>query len=119
MLWVYPTSDHIYNLVPDDYLDWQLLALFIGVPALVAVRGGGLLASWWVDLPPLLAIYVPALTVVVVGQGDTVIREFSFATVLPAIAVSVVVALLWGTLGFALGKTVQMGLQWHYSISEV
>ena len=118
ILWMYPTLDQIYNLIPDHPVDWQLLALFVGLPALIAVRDGGLLASWWVDIPPLLAIYVPAFTVVVIGSGDTVIREFSFASVLPAIAISVIVALLWGTLGFGLGKTIQMGLQRYHSNSN-
>lgn len=105
--WVYPTLGEIYNLVPDHPIDWQFLAVFVGLPALIAVRDGGILPCWWVDIPPLLAIFLLEFTVVGAAGENGVIREFSFTTVLPAILVSVVVALLWGTLGYGLGKAVK------------
>lgn len=111
MWWVYPYMGHIYHLVPDHPMDWQLLAVFIGLPALIAVRDGGLLPCWWVNLPPLFAIYLLEFTVVGAAGGNGVIREYSLATVVPAILLSVVVALLWGTLGYGFGTAVQRGLR--------
>lgn len=109
--WVYPTLGEIYNLVPDHPIDWQFLAVFVGLPALIAVRDGGILPCWWVDIPPLLAIFLLEFTVVGAAGGDGVIREFSLTTVLPAIVVSVVVAFVWGTLGYGLGKAAKAAFQ--------
>lgn len=111
MWWVYPYLGHIYHLVPDHPIDWQLLAVFIGIPAFIAARDGGLLPCWWVNLPPLFAIYLLEFTVVGAAGGNGVLREYSLATVVPAILTSVVVAFLWGTLGYGFGKAVQRGLR--------
>jgi len=73
------------------------VALLAG-PALVALRGGGLLAAWWVDYPLGVLLFLETYST---GFVATPLGPLPMA-----LLVALVPGFLWGSVGYALGRTV-------------
>lgn len=97
---IYPSINDVFNIVPESSSDWGLIVVFVGAPAAIAARNGGLVSCWAVDFPSLFVIYTWAFTEVV-AHGP---RVYTPETVAPAVLVGIVVAILYGTLGYIVGR---------------
>lgn len=97
---IYPSINDLFNIVPESSPDWGLIVVFVGAPAAIAARNGGSVSCWAVGFPSLFVIYTWAFTKVV-AHGP---RVYTPETVGPAVLLGIVVALLYGTLGYIVGR---------------
>jgi len=87
-----------YALVPVTRSGWLVLGLLVLGPAALAVWNDGLVACWSFDFGPILAVYLARYL-----PEDELVPADPYGVVFTVLALSFLVAVLWGTVGFVLG----------------
>lgn len=88
--------DLSYDLLPWLWPNPLFAVALLAGPAAVALVDGGLLGSWWVDYPVAVLVFFETYT-----QGFVVTPV---GPLWAALTVALLPALLWGSLGYLVGR---------------